>query len=60
MSKPEPALFDEIDTEADAVATAEGEADLDAGDLVAHEEVAEWLKGWGTPDEKPAPAKWRR
>lgn len=56
--KPEPSLFDEIDAEADERAMLEGEADADAGRVVPHEEVAAWLKTWGTPDEKPAPAHW--
>ncbi len=56
--QPEPSIFDEIDDEADERAMLEGEAAADAGQYVPHEEVAEWLKTWGTPDEKPAPAKW--
>ncbi|WP_304164924.1 antitoxin [Phenylobacterium aquaticum] len=56
--KPEPSLFDEIDAEADERAMLEGEADADAGRVVPHEEVAAWLKTWGTPDERPAPAHW--
>ena len=56
--KPEPSIFDEIDDEAEAAADAEGLADIEAGRVVPHEEVAEWLKTWGTPDETPAPAKW--
>ena len=55
---PEPSIF-EIDEEAEAAADAEGMADIAAGRVVPHEEVAAWLDTWGTPDEKPAPAKWR-
>jgi predicted transcriptional regulator len=56
--KPEPSLFDEIDAEAEAAADAEGLADIEAGRVVPHTEVAAWLDTWGTPDEKPAPASW--
>lgn len=38
---------------------AEGMADIAAGRVVPHKEVAAWLDTWGTPDEKPAPARWR-
>lgn len=50
-------VFDPIDDE-DELAMQEGEADIAAGRWIPHEEVAEWLKTWGTPDEKPAPAHW--
>jgi predicted transcriptional regulator len=33
-------------------------ADIEAGRVVPHEQVAEWLKTWGTPDEKPMPSEW--
>lgn len=59
--KSEPSIFDqidEIDPEADERAMAEAEADLTAGRVVPHEEVAAWLDTWGTPDEKPAPKSW--
>lgn len=63
MDKPEkPAdapILDVIDDE-DELAMQEGEADIAAGRVISHEEVAEWLKTWGTPDEKPAPAHWFR
>jgi predicted transcriptional regulator len=61
MSKPqpsEPSLFDEPDLAADELALREGEADADAGRVVPHAEVAEWLATWGTPDEKPIPKSW--
>ena len=47
---PEPSIF-EIDEEAEAAADAEGMADIAAGRVVPHEEVAAWLDTWGTPDE---------
>ncbi len=33
----------------------EGLADIEAGRVVDHEVVAEWLRSWGTPNEGPAP-----
>ncbi len=55
---PEPSIFDQVDDESEAAADAEGLADIAAGRVVPHTEVAAWLKTWGTPDEKPAPASW--
>lgn len=63
MAKPDPDIFetiDEIDPEADARRLADAEADIAAGRLIPNDEIVDWLKTWGTPDEKPAPAKWRR
>lgn len=56
--KPEPTLFKDVDDEAEAAADAEGLADIEAGRVVSHEEVARWLDTWGTPDEAPPPASW--
>jgi predicted transcriptional regulator len=58
MGEIEPAFFDEIDEAAEAAADAEGLAQLDAGRGVPHEQVVEWLKTWGTPEETPMPAAW--
>lgn len=55
--KPEPSIFEQ-DDEADAKRYAEALADIEAGRLIPNEEVTAWLKTWGTPDEKPAPASW--
>ena len=55
---PEPSIFDQVDDESEAAADAEGLADIAAGRVVPHTEVAAWLETWGTPDEKPAPASW--
>ena len=44
--------------EAEAAADAEAEADIAAGRLIPHEEVAAWLKTWGTPDYRPMPRSW--
>lgn len=57
---PEFDLFDEVDEAAEAAADAEAEADIAAGRLIPHEEVAAWLDTWGTPDFRPAPASWSR
>jgi predicted transcriptional regulator len=48
------AIFD-IDTDAEARAIEEAEADVAAGRLVPHEEVVKWLRSWGTPEELPCP-----
>ncbi|MFZ4607455.1 MAG: antitoxin [Caulobacter sp.] len=57
---PEFDLFDEVDEAAEAAADAEAEADIAAGRLIPHEEVAAWLDTWGTPHFRPAPASWSR
>ena len=56
---PEPSIF-ETNTEAEEAADAEGMSDIAAGRVVPHEKVAAWLDTWGTPEEKPAPATWRK
>ena len=33
-------------------------ADIEAGRVVPHAEVADWLKTWGTADERPMPPEW--
>lgn len=58
--KPERTIFDDVDPETEAAALRRAEADVAAGRLVPHEEVAKWLRTWGTPDEKPMPPEWRR
>jgi predicted transcriptional regulator len=58
MAKSEPSLFDLPDAAQDERAVREGEADAEAGRVVPHEDVAEWLATWGTPEEKPAPKSW--
>jgi predicted transcriptional regulator len=58
--KPEPNLFEDVDHEAETAADAEGLADIEAGRVVSHDEVARWLDTWGTPDEAPPPASWFR
>jgi predicted transcriptional regulator len=56
MAKPEPAIFDEIDEQAEAAADARAEADIAAGRTIDHEAMKEWLLSWGTPNELPIPA----
>ena len=56
--KPEPSILEEIDDAAEAAADAEGLADIDAGRVVPHAEVARWLDTWGTAEEAPPPAEW--
>lgn len=59
-----PALFDaEIEpapplTDEEEAALLEAEADADAGRVVPHSEVANWLRTWGTPDEGLPPKSW--
>lgn len=33
-------------------------ADIEAGRTVPHEDVAAWLKTWGTDKEGPMPTEW--
>ncbi|WP_293907818.1 antitoxin [Phenylobacterium sp.] len=56
--KPEPSILEEIDDAAEAAADAEGLADIEAGRVVPHDDVARWLDTWGTAKETPPPAKW--
>jgi len=54
----ERAIFEQIDPDAELLADARAEADIAAGRIVNHAEVAAWLATWGTPEEAPAPARW--
>ena len=60
MQNPASSFFDEIDSDAESAADADGLADIAAGRVVPHEQVAAWLETWGTPDETPAPDSWLR
>lgn len=40
-------------SEEDLESIRRGLEDIAAGRTVPHEEVAAWLRTWGTPDEKP-------
>jgi len=58
--KPEPSFFDEIDPDGEAAADAEALADIQAGRVIPHAEVAAWLETWGTANEKPPPKSWSK
>ena len=52
-------IFDiEPDPETERSALAQGEADIAAGRVVPHNEVAKWLATWGTADYRPMPEEW--
>ncbi len=59
-----PALFDaELEpatplSDEEEAALLEAEADVEAGRVVPHSEVARWMRAVGTPDEFPMPASW--
>lgn len=48
-------IIDEIGTAAEQRAISEARADVAAGRLVPHHEVARWLRSWDTPEELPCP-----
>ena len=50
--------FTRLFEEDDAASDARAEADIAAGRVVPHEEVAKWLKTWGTPEAGPPPREW--
>jgi predicted transcriptional regulator len=51
-------IFDqELDEAEEARLDAEADAAIDAGQLVTHDRVVEWLKSWGTPNELPFTTK---
>ena len=52
---PEPAIFDEIDEDAEEAADAGALADVEAGRVISHEAMKAWLLSWGTPDKLPPP-----
>lgn len=55
MSEPEPAIFDEVDQDAEAAADAEAIADFEAGRVISNEAMMAWLRSWGTSDKLPPP-----
>ena len=55
---PEQALFQQTNPDAETRADARAEADIAAGRVVDHAEVAAWLATWGKPAERPAPPEW--
>jgi predicted transcriptional regulator len=52
-------IFDNEETPEQTTALdAQALASVAAGRFIPHEEVAKWLKTWGTPDFKPMPREW--
>ncbi len=51
-------IFEDPDPEAEAASLARARAEIAAGKGVPHEEVAKWLRTWGTPEEGPPPREW--
>jgi predicted transcriptional regulator len=52
----EQAIREFVDVQAWQLAAIDaGIASADAGRVVAHEDVAAWVRSWGGPDEMPAP-----
>ena len=43
--------------EAKRLSILEGIADADAGRMVPHSEIKEWLESWGTENELPPPTR---
>ncbi len=56
--KADRSLFSQRDREAEAASIARARGDIEAGRFVDHEEVAKWLRTWGTDDEYPVPREW--
>ena len=51
-------IFDIEDPEAEEAAWREAEADIAAGRVVPHEEVAKWLLAWGRDPTLEMPEEW--
>jgi predicted transcriptional regulator len=60
MAEPKPTIFDAVEDKAERLAEAAADADAEAGRVVPHARVREWLKTLGTPDPQPAPFSWRK
>lgn len=56
--KVEHGLFLQRDPEAEAASIARARADVAAGRVVDHATMTEWLKTWGTENERPMPSEW--
>ena len=56
--KVDQAIFSIRDPLAEKASDERAEADIAAGRVVEHAKVAEWLKTWGTEDERPIPPEW--
>ena len=44
-----------FDIEPDETEEARLDAEIEAGQFVPHNKVAEWLRSWGTPNVLPCP-----
>ena len=51
-------LFPRLTPEEEAAIDARAQADIATGRVVDHAKVVEWLKTWGTPEERPVPSEW--
>ena len=58
VMKPERSIFDDVDPVTEEAALRRGEEDIAAGRVVPHEEVAKWLRTWGTARSGPPPKSW--
>lgn len=58
LMRPERAIFDKADPHAEDAADARADADIRAGKIVDHADVAAWLAKWGAEDEAPVPPEW--
>jgi predicted transcriptional regulator len=54
------ALRVRVRDEADRRAEAAADAEVEAGRVIPHTRVREWLKALGTPDQQPTPFSWRK
>lgn len=51
----EPGVFDIPDDEADEAATQRALADFEAGRVISHDAMKQWLLSWGTDKPLPEP-----
>jgi len=55
ISSPKSTFDINVDEALEERLDAEAEADYEAGRVVPHAKVVEWLKSWGKPDELDCP-----
>ena len=56
MAAERPSIFDRpLDEAEESRLDAEALAEFEAGNVVEHSRVVEWLESWGTPNELPCP-----
>ena len=53
--KQEPGIFENPDPQAEAAADARAIADIEAGRVISHKAMREWLLGWGSGKRLPMP-----